>query len=261
MCLIACAWRADPRFELLLLANRDEAHARPSAPAAVHEDAAHVVGGRDLRAGGSWLLWSMHGRLAAITNLRVGTPADDRPRSRGMLVDCFVREDVTAEQFLDALAAQADTYGRFNLLLWDGDALRLASNHPRFDQLGLLPGLHVLSNGPFGTPWPKTERIRRGVERWLGAPPADADDFEPLFELLADRSPAHDAELPDTGIGLPYERLLAPVFIAHRDYGTRCSTVLALRRDGRWRFEERRFGPDAIALGHSVLQGQLDPLR
>ncbi|TMH39012.1 MAG: NRDE family protein, partial [Betaproteobacteria bacterium] len=34
MCLIVLGWRADPRYPLLVAANRDEFHARPAAPAA-----------------------------------------------------------------------------------------------------------------------------------------------------------------------------------------------------------------------------------
>jgi uncharacterized protein with NRDE domain len=260
VCLIACAWRADPRFELLLVANRDEFHARPTAPAERQRDAADVIGGRDLAAGGSWLQWSSRGRLAAVTNLRVGMPPAERPRSRGSLVAAFVRSSEPAEAFLARVAGEADDYGRFNLLLWDRSTMRLASNHPRFSQLGLLPGQHALSNGPFGSRWPKSARIADGLAGWLGAHHRGSRgiEFDGLFELLADRSPAADGALPDTGVGLERERLLAPVFIAHPDYGTRCSTVLAIDRDGRWWFEERRFGADGEAAGSSRFDGQLN---
>jgi uncharacterized protein with NRDE domain len=259
MCLIACAWRADPRFELLLVANRDEYHARPAAAAESQVDAPDVIGGRDLEAGGSWLQWSARGRLAAVTNLRVGPPTATAPRSRGGLVAEFVRSDASTAAFCRRLAPQAAAYGWFNLLLWDGTTLRLASNHPRFSRLGLLPGLHVLSNGPFGTHWPKSARISAGLAGWLGADRrAGADGaFDDLFALLADRSPAADVALPDTGIGLERERLLAPVFIANPVYGTRCSTVLAVDRDGRWWFEERRFGSDGGAAGSSRFDGRV----
>ncbi len=33
MCLIAVAWQAHPDYPLIVLANRDEFHARPAAPA------------------------------------------------------------------------------------------------------------------------------------------------------------------------------------------------------------------------------------
>ena len=53
-----------------------------------------------------------------------------------------------------------------------------------------------------------------------------------LFEALADRETAPDAELPATGIDRERERLLSPAFIRTPDgrYGTRCSTVVVTER-------------------------------
>ena len=70
MCLIVLAWQADARYGLLLGANRDEFHLRPSAPADWWRDAPQVLGGRDLKAGGAWLGVARSGRYAAVTNYR-----------------------------------------------------------------------------------------------------------------------------------------------------------------------------------------------
>ena len=72
MCLVAVAWRTHPRWPLALIANRDELHVRPAAPAGFDPDAPDVYGGRDLVQGGGWLQVSAHGRLAALTNVRDG---------------------------------------------------------------------------------------------------------------------------------------------------------------------------------------------
>jgi uncharacterized protein with NRDE domain len=60
-----------------------------------------------------------------------------------------------------------------------------------------------------------------------------------LFESLARRDPAPDAELPDTGVGAERERALSSAFIVTPEYGTRSSTVLLLGRDGEVRLTER----------------------
>ena len=73
-----------------------------------------------------------------------------------------------------------------------------------------------------------------------------------LFEILADRTPAPDNELPDTGVGLQRERDLSASFIAADRYGTRASTVLLIGRDGTLRFIERRYGARGVALGETV---------
>ena len=59
-----------------------------------------------------------------------------------------------------------------------------------------------------------------------------------LLRLLVDRTPAPDAELPDTGVPLEWERWLSPIFIDAPGYGTRSSTVLLVDNSGRARMVE-----------------------
>ena len=69
MCLIAFALNTHPDWPLLIAANRDEFLDRPTAP--LHrwllDDGTEVVGGRDLRDGGTWLGLSPQGRVAIST--------------------------------------------------------------------------------------------------------------------------------------------------------------------------------------------------
>lgn len=249
MCLIALAWRVHPRYRLVLAANRDEFHARPTTPLAHWDDAPDVVGGRDAVHGGSWL--ALRGaRLAAVTNVRRLPQREGR--SRGALVADFVRADASAAQALDALAPDAGAYPPFNLLLHDGGTLAFASNARDFMPLALTPGVHGISNGALDAPWPKTEALSARLDRWLASPSADAasPDLDPLFDALADRVLAPDDRLPDTGIGLERERFLSPAFIRHDTYGTRAST-LVLIADDRIDIIERRFGPGGVFEGET----------
>lgn len=254
MCLIAVSWQTDRRYPLALIANRDEAHARPSAAAARDPAHPHVHGGRDLQAGGSWLLVSAHGRMAAVTNVRDGLQAEAAPRSRGALVAQFVEGEADAFAFAASLARSAHEYGRFNLLLWDGAALVFAGNHPRFSTHAVAPGVHAMSNGAFDAPWPKAMHATRALSAWLGRADAraDADAMEPLFAALADTTRASDALLPETGVGLALERTLSPPFVQGDTYGTRCSSVVLVDTD-RIAFAERRFGPGGVRQGDTVL--------
>jgi uncharacterized protein with NRDE domain len=256
MCLIAVAWRVHPRFELALIANRDEFHARPAVAAGADPERPDIYGGRDLQAGGSWLLASIRGRLAAVTNVRAGLQGDSAPRSRGALVRGFVADDTAAEASLARLAADASDYGRFNLLAWDGATLAFASNHPRFDTHAVAPGVHAMSNGAFDAAWPKSGHATRALQAWLDAPASqatvEAATLAPLFAALADTAPAPDAALPDTGVGIELERALSPPFVRGERYGTRCSTVV-LVADDTITFVERRFGPDAQPLGETAV--------
>ncbi len=70
MCLIVFSWQPNSHQPLLLLANRDEVHARPSAALAQWSDQPRIYSGRDLEAGGSWLGIAEQDRFAALTNIR-----------------------------------------------------------------------------------------------------------------------------------------------------------------------------------------------
>jgi uncharacterized protein with NRDE domain len=251
MCLIALALDCHPRYRLALIANRDERHARPAAPAGVDPDFPDLYGGRDLQLGGGWLMVSRRGRLAAVTNVRVGLGGQPMPRSRGELVRDFSHKGITTADWLQALEPDAAEYAPFNLVLWDGSSSWFASNHPRFSAHAITPGLHAMSNGAFDAPWPKSTHATQALAHWLrseAAGDAGMTDVAPLFTALADDTPAPDASLPDTGIGLELERRLSPPFVRDAFYGTRCSTVVLVDDDGI-RFVERRFDPSGTATG------------
>jgi len=254
MCLIALSWKQHSRYRLALIANRDEAHDRPASPAGPDPIDAALYGGRDLLAGGSWLLASSRGRLAAVTNVRAGAAEGPMPRSRGALVREFAADDHSVD-VLAALAPEAPGFGRFNLLGFDGTRLAFASNYPQFRTYEVTPGLHAMSNGDFDAPWPKSGHATRALERWLASAAAaegrtDDDALAPLFEALADTTPAPDDTLPDTGVGLPLERLLSPPFVRGERYGTRCSSVV-LVEDARLTFVEQSYGPNGLRLGRT----------
>lgn len=254
MCLIAFAWRVHPRYPLILVANRDEFHERPSAPLAEWPDAPGVYGGRDLRAGGGWLALDRRGRLAAVTNVREPQTPAAGLRSRGALVSQYLLGTAGATAAAGTLHAEAARFGAFNLLLFDGLELSYSGNRPAPHWRPVPAGVHGLSNASLDSPWPKSLRLCAALERWLAlGEGAGAHSLEPLFAALADRSPAEDGQLPDTGIGREAERVLAPPFIAGSRYGTRCSSLILIGAEG-WRFEERRFGPDGLALGSTVLE-------
>lgn len=257
MCLIAIAWRVHPRYPLVMIANRDEFHARPSAAADVHPQYPELFGGRDLEKGGSWLLASARGRLAAVTNVRLPIPPAPDAASRGELVLDFARSTQPAPVFAQALMARAERYARFNLVMWDGEDLHYVGTHPQAEAAAIAPGVHVLSNASLDSPWPKALRLRQCMLEWLQRQSSAPPVLEPLFAALADTRQADDAELPDTGVGLPRERFLSAPFIVGTDYGTRCSTVV-LADQQTISVVERRFGPMATPLGEVSVQLRRD---
>lgn len=242
MCLIVFAWRPGTARPLIVAANRDEFHARPTQALAAWADAPGVYAGRDLEAGGTWLGVGPQGRFAALTNIRDPRQALG-PRSRGELVAAFLQGELGVEAYLDQVASRSGQYSGFNLLV--GDAGQLGYLHAREAAPRLLePGVYGLSNAGLDTPWPKLVKARNGLQQLL-----ESAEPEQLMRLLADGEPAADSELPETGVGLATERLLSSVFIASQNYGTRASTVLIVDDQGRRRMVERSFGPFGGHLG------------
>lgn len=246
MCLIVFAWRPSHAQPLILAANRDEFHARPTAPLAQWEDAPDVYAGRDLEAGGTWMGVTRQGRFAALTNIR-DPDQPLGPRSRGELVARFLTGAAPIEQYLDQVATDAHEYAGFNLLLGDGQRLfHFNSRHAVAKRLE--EGVYGISNANLDTPWPKLLRARSALEHRLHTPePTD------LLDVLSDPSPAPVAELPNTGVGLATEQLLSSIFIASANYGTRASTALIVHANGRQQLVERSFGPHGGHLGEVEL--------
>jgi len=77
-------------------------------------------------------------------------------------------------------------------------------------------------------------------------------EVEKIWSVLADRSPALDTELPDTGVGLQWERILSPVFITSQDYGTRSSSIVLIEKSGQTTIMERIF----LNSGNEIKQGE-----
>ncbi|WP_338468070.1 NRDE family protein [Novosphingobium sp. ZN18A2] len=233
MCVAALAWRAHPRWRLVVIANRDEFHARPAAPLGRWNDSG-IIAGRDLEAGGTWLGVSEAGRFALVTNFRVPGYPKPSMASRGGLV---------TDWLLDAPRPDTDRMNPFHLLGIDPDGARHLTNAPAPAESALAPGIHGVSNGVFDRPWAKTRRLSETLGLWLDS---DDDDTGALFAALADETPLPpepDSEGPD----LPF----SPVFIRDPAYGTRCSTVVTIDNAGNGRIAERRFDPDGEPSGES----------
>lgn len=240
MCLIVFAWRPGHAQPLIVAANRDEFHARPTQRLARWNDAPTVVAGRDLQAGGTWLGLGRAGRFAALTNIRQpGQPPG--LRSRGELVADFLGGAQPLDEYLARVSQHAADYAGFNLLLSDGQRLLYSSSSMAAQPL--LPGVYGLSNAGLDTPWPKLLKAREALARQL-----EGCSVDTLMNVLADPEPARDAELPDTGVGPATEKLLSSIFIASPEYGTRASTVVMLDADGGAAMVERSFGPNGTRL-------------
>ena len=240
MCLILFSWKAHPRYALVVAANRDEFHQRPSATADYWADAPDVLAGRDLQAGGTWMGITRSGRFAAITNYREpDAPEIPLERSRGELVRNFLEGNSAPLPHAETLLADGEYYRGYNLLMGTPGSLAYVSNRDS-RALAVSAGSHGLSNHLLDTQWPKVRSGRKRLEQILSEEQVEP---EALFDLLTDRA-LTPGEIPeDLETRLAPEQLMKHYFIVSPVYGTRCSTVLLVGHDRRVTFLERQFGP------------------
>jgi uncharacterized protein with NRDE domain len=254
MCLLLVAHSCHDDYRLIVGANRDEFYTRAAANAAFWDNQTGILGGRDLQGRGTWLAVNRAGRFAAITNVRIPHPTA-APRSRGLIISDYLTNKLGASRFVDDLSKSATAYEGFNILVADPQSLAWFSNRAP-EPRTLDSGVYGLSNHLLDTPWPKVTRIKADFIAAQGFP-EDAL-IEAIFKSLSNQETAPDRDLPETGIGLEHERVLAPIFIAGDTYGTRCSTVVLIDRRGVLTFIERRFGPHKSLLGESAFKFEID---
>lgn len=237
MCIAYLSLGADPKWPVFIAANRDEFHARPALPAGPWPEAPHVIAGRDLTAGGTWLGLSRGHRWALLTNFRDPRSHRDDALSRGELVSGFLRGDMPAETYIADVHARSGQYNGFNLIVGEGAQAWYVGNHAASTgPVTLAQGRYALSNHALDTPWPKVERLRTRLDALL--PENGTMQLEPVYDVLRDGVQPEDDHLPETGLPLEMERLLSSVFIVSPEYGTRCSTIIALNAQGSGIFSE-----------------------
>ncbi len=238
MCILLLSLRQHSQYPLIVAANREEDYDRPTRAAAFWDDAPHVLAGRDLLQGGTWLGITRQGRFAAVTNFRSHEANRPNGPSRGALVSGFLIGGQTPDDYLAEVVANGHSYNGFSLIVGVDNEFRYYSNQES-EPRRLTSGLYGVSNHLLDTPWPKLLRGKRELGKLLLA------DNEPtpekLFSILADATMADDDQLPDTGIGIDNERLLSPLFVNAGNYGTRSSTVVLIDKSGHATLVERTF--------------------
>jgi uncharacterized protein with NRDE domain len=248
MCLVVFAWKVHPDYRLIVAANRDELHARPTKELQWWPDAPTILAGRDLQAGGTWFALAKNGRFATVTNYRESRGRSPAPRSRGNLVHDFVAGSGDPLAFAGQL--DGSQYGGFSLLASDGDELVYWSNRgdePR----DLAPGVYGLSNASLNTPWPKLLRCRDMLDEAIVK---NDISLTTLSRIVADREPAPVAQIDTNELPFNVARALSAAFIVTPDYGTRCTTSLLVGNDNFIEISERRFDNGGNPEGNSIFR-------
>jgi uncharacterized protein with NRDE domain len=234
MCTIVALHQIRKDLPLVVAANRDEVYARPTLGPQRLSLLPRVVGGRDAKAGGTWMGVTDTGLVVAVTNQRtLAPPALDR-RSRGELVMEALRSGTVAG--VDELLRNEDAraFNPFNLLYGDSKQLRVAyaREHDRAIAVETLkPGIWVLANDRIGAPeYPKTRRAEALIAPHVNAPWEELE--AKLRAMLADHSLPNIDEVPmpnpPSRFTQRFLRELQALCIHTEHYGTRSSSIVAL---------------------------------
>jgi uncharacterized protein with NRDE domain len=217
MCLLVVAFGVVPDHPLVVAANRDKHLDRPAVPMTVlRAGEPRTLGGRDQKAGGTWLAVNARGVFAGLTNQPRPDGRDDTKRSRGEL-PLAVTQASSAAAGIDALLDQhrPSDYNGAWLLAGDRDSLFSIDFTGDTDPapLTLGPGLHVLENRPLREPSPKSARVANA----LGTLAHSGDTVGAMQQALADHTPS-TPDAPDGRTGAT---------CVHLDgYGTRSACIL-----------------------------------
>ncbi len=242
MCVILLAINANPHYPFVLAANRDEYYNRATAPAQFWQADKHIIAGRDLVAGGTWLGIRADGKFAAVTNHYTPAPNNPQLRSRGELVCTYLQSRHTALAFSRILEKVGGRYNGFGMVFGHFSQIRYQTNMGDY-QADIRRGIHGLSNHFLNSPWPRVEKGKRRLrEQVVGRKHLDLD---PLFAILQDQdAPAHRDRQSEQRAPQPPDPSQNPIFIRAQDFGTRSSTVITVHQSGQICFEERQFSPE-----------------
>lgn len=235
MCLVAFSWKQHANLPLIISANRDEFFDRPTAP--LHQWENGILAGKDLRSGGTWMGFHPNGRWSLLTNYRDFRKMGHGEISRGKLVQDFLENSISPEDYLVEIQKDQDRYEGFNLLVSDGKSLFYFSNYGQGIQ-EIEPGIYGLSNGLINEPWPKVELAKRQLEEIL----SEKIDHGSLLQILKSTKTYPTGKLPDTGAPQSLEKALSAQLIrTDGNYGTVSSSSVIQNQKGQIEIQERRF--------------------
>lgn len=275
MCLILTSWQSHPEYPLVVLANRDEFYERATDSMHWWDDHPHILAGRD-RAdvkgqSGTWMGISKTGRFAAITNVRAPSEKNPDAQTRGEIPAEFLKSTDSPEGFIDVHGHTFNRYNGFNLLatdlsskdpvlVWLSNRVLMGKNlrprkvmHPQ----KLNPGIYGLSNGMLDTPWPKVQHRVGAFAQLLAMDTGEFKRSEHYLRAMEDMTQAPDDYLPQTGVSYEWEKALSSAFIRTPNYGTRSTSLIRIRKDGRYEVIEKLFNAEK-ELDTQVFEGQLE---
>ena len=256
MCILFFALKQHPKYPVIICANRDEFHQRPTK-AMLWWLTPKILAGKDLTAGGTWLGLTEHGRFSALTNFRQAEQFNHNKKSRGDLVIRALKQ--TNKNITTFLHNSVDDYNGYNLIYGQlNDLYYFDSVNKNSRQLPT--GIHSLSNGALDDSWPKMALGQQQLSALINKSSTNLDtqdhtlDIEQLFHLMKNTQQAKNEQLPITGVSQQWEKFLSAIFIVSPEYGTRTTTIITQDINGEIFIADRSYN----ALGEINLDQQFN---
>lgn len=234
MCILFIAIDQHPDYPIIICANRDEFHQRPTQNMHWWPEQ-NILAGKDLQAGGTWLGLNSESYFSALTNFRRPARFDEHKRSRGDLVVQALKADGNKVQ--QHLSQNAHQYNDFNLVFGPLNNLQ-AFDSVNKKLIPLKPGFHSICNGALDDIWPKMALGITTIETLITA---NEVNIEAFFSVMMNQELAHKQQLPMTGISVELESLLSSIFIVSPEYGTRSTAIVLQTKVGNIEIYERNY--------------------
>ena len=228
MCILFLALKQHPKYPVIICANRDEFHARPTQNLHIWPKE-KILAGKDLKAGGTWLGLTKTQHFSALTNFRQPHLVDDKKVSRGNLVlKALSTENINADNanIQNHLKNNSDIYNGFNLIYGSLNKLYCFDSVNKKQHI-LHDGVYSLCNGALTDTWPKMARGQQQLKDLItDKKHEDKLDIDKLIGIMNDSTQALTHELPKTGLPIDREAMLSSIFITSPDYGTRSTLII-----------------------------------
>ena len=239
MCLIVFSYKENKESlktfpgSLVLAANRDEYYERPTKNMHWWEPE-EILAGKDLQAGGTWLAVSNDGRFAVLTNFKELANGKESLKSRGGLISNYITsKGVSSKEYLENIKER--NYAGFNLLLGDKEGIHYISNRSEGIEK-LESGIHSLGNLLLNTKTKKSIKIKNQFKELLQTNPNEDVLLEFMRGDSGDLSNLDMAGFKETEHEeIPYR------FIKSNVYGTRCTTLLTIDPNGKYKITEQNY--------------------
>jgi uncharacterized protein with NRDE domain len=228
MCILFIALKQHPKYPIIICANRDESHQRPTQNLHIWPENS-ILAGKDLVAGGTWLGLTQSEHFSALTNFRQPHLIDNTKTSRGDLVlKALSAENIASnnKNIQAHLNDHSQNYNGFNLIYGSLDKLYGYDSVNQQEHI-MEDGVYSICNGAIADSWPKMKRGQNKLRDLITDKKHESElDVNLLLTLMNDTTQASTETLPRTGLSTEREAMLSSIFITSPDYGTRSTIII-----------------------------------